>query len=159
MGSKSSILKSHLLSRRAQVFRSCREFSLARDDCIAAINFGERPLCIDERLLYTELLCLLAICYLALGEASSSLQSACTALRLQPDDIAASQAKQSAENMTKLLESHDKARAEGNWRMAKAFLEGALSLCEGTQPLQWAVWGVEISLASGAWAEAEDQAL
>lgn len=96
----------------------------------------------------------LAKCHLALGSANPALSAVRAALAVDPASAAAKEVERAARRMEVHLARFEAARAKRDWGHARLALDQAANECEGSEPVEWRCWRIELELARGKWEQA-----
>lgn len=96
----------------------------------------------------------LAKCHLALGAPNPALSVVRTALSIESTNISAREVERAALRMETHLSRFEDARSKRDWGHARLALDQAAKECEGSEPIEWRCWRIELELARGKWEQA-----
>lgn len=91
----------------------------------------------------------LAKCYLALGSPNPALSAVREALAVESNNPAAKEVERSALRMDMDLSRFLAAKSKREWSLARLALDQAARECEGSEPIEWRCWRIEMELAKG----------
>ncbi|KAF8585459.1 TPR-like protein [Ramaria rubella] len=91
----------------------------------------------------------LAKCHLALGSPNPALSAVRAALSAESGNVAAREVERAALRMEIHLSRFEAARTKRDWAHARLALDQAAKECEGSEPIEWRCWRIELELARG----------
>lgn len=130
------------LTNRAACHMALKMFRHALKDCQTAASLqSSSP--------SPKTLVRLAKCHLALGSPNPALSAVREALAIESNNSAAKDVERSALNMDAHLSRFLTARSKREWGLARLALDQATRECEGSEPIEWRCWRIELELAKG----------
>lgn len=127
------------LTNRAASLMQIKHFRSALDDCqLAAQLQKDSP--------QPKTLLRLARCQVALGQPSQARTTLNTLLALDSTNTEALKLRQKANLLQDHLERYQKNAAAGEWVLARLALENAEALVDGSIPVEWRVWKINIEI-------------
>lgn len=132
------------LNNRAACYMALKRYKAALDDCQAAAALQrENP--------SPKTLLRLARCQVALGQPSQARTTIGALLDIDPNNTQAIQLRQKAALLQDHLDRYRKSANSGEWIMARLALENAESLVDGSIPIEWRCWKIDIEIRRGRW--------
>lgn len=128
-----------------------KRYKAALEDCQAAAHL-QRANPTSKTLLR------LARCQLALGQPSQARMTIASILDFEPNNSQAITLRQKAGLLEDHLERYRKSANAGEWVMARLALENAESLVDGSIPVEWRCWKIEIEIRRRRWDSATSTA-
>ncbi|KAF8316628.1 TPR-like protein [Clavulina sp. PMI_390] len=139
------------LTNRASSYMALKRYKVALEDCQAAAHLQRaNP--------QSKTLLRLARCQLALGQPSQTRTTIATILDLEPNNMQAIQLRQKAASLEDHLEKYKRAAQNGEWVMARVALENAEKIVDGSIPVEWRCWKIEIEIRRRRWDSATSAA-
>lgn len=93
----------------------------------------------------------LARCQFALGHPSQSRTTIAAILVIDPNNTQAIALRQKTSSLQDHLDRYHKSASAGEWIMARLALENAESLVDGSIPVEWRCWKIDIEIRRRRW--------
>lgn len=135
------------LTNRAACYMALKRYKAALEDCQSAAQL-QRTNPQPKTLLR------LARCQLALGQPSHTKTTIVSILEVDPNNSQAIQLRQKAAMLQDHLDRYRKSANAGEWVMARLALENAENLVDGSIPVEWRCWKIEIEIRRRRWDQA-----
>jgi DnaJ family protein C protein 7 len=139
------------LTNRAACYMTMKHHRSALEDCQAAAQLQQaNP--------QPKTLLRLARCQVALGQPSQARTTLNSLLDIDSNNALALQLRQKANLLQDHLERYQKNAAAGEWVLARLALENAESLVDGSIPIEWKCWKINIEIRRKRWDSATSTA-
>lgn len=127
------------LTNRAAAYMQLKLYKSALEDCqIAASLQQANP--------QPKTLLRLARCQVAIGQPTQARTTLNNILAIDSNNTEALKLRQKANLLQDHLERYQKSAAAGEWVMARLALENAEALIDGSIPVEWRVWKIQIEI-------------
>lgn len=132
------------LTNRAACYMALKRYKAALEDCQAAAHLQRE----DPQ---PKTLLRLARCQLALGQPSQSRTTIAALLAIDPNNTQAIGLRQKASSLQDHLDRYHKCANSGEWTMARLALENAERLIDGSIPVEWRCWKIDVEIRRRRW--------
>ncbi|KAF8329361.1 DnaJ-domain-containing protein [Cantharellus anzutake] len=132
------------LTNRAACHMAIKHYRSAFEDCQSAVLLqGASP--------QPKTLLRLARCQLALGQPSPALSTVNSVLSLEPNNTEAITLRQKVNTLQSHLDRYHQAVEGGEWSIARFALENAEKFIDGSIPIEWRCWKIDIEIHRRRW--------
>ncbi|KAF9517087.1 hypothetical protein BS47DRAFT_1375789 [Hydnum rufescens UP504] len=132
------------LTNRAACYMALKRYKSAIEDCQSAVHL-QRASPQPKTLLR------LARCQFALGRPSQSLASIHSVLAVDSANTDAISLRQKVNALQNHLDRHRTAVESGEWILARLALENAEKMIDGSVPIEWRCWKIDIEIRRKRW--------
>ena len=93
----------------------------------------------------------LARCHLALGQSSQALSTVNSVLSIEPNNTDAVSLRQKVNTLHTHIERYHQAVEGAEWSIARLALENAEKFVDGSIPIEWRCWKIDIEIRPRRW--------